>query len=175
VDACYFHGRALYASNRFEQSMAALRRALASGFDTWQVHLGLAQALEALARADEAGSEFRKSVGLCAGRDPGPVVSYARYLIRQGRGQEAAPLLEQTLRQFPRSAEAHTHLGRILLDEGRLPAAIQHLEHAVTLSPESSQAHFLLAKAYVQSGRADDARPHFEAAARYEEGSRKDR
>lgn len=163
LDACYYHGRALYALNRFEASIEALRRAPAS----WRVTLGIAQALEALGRASEAEPEFRKALVSCRDTDPQPGVALGQFLIRQGRQAEAMAPLEVVVKRFPRAAEAHIHLGRVFLDRNETASAIEHLKLAVSIDPRSAQAHLLLAKAYVQSGRPDEAKPHFQEAATY--------
>src|SRR4051812_4765045 len=165
-DACYFHARALYALDRFEASLQSLDR---DGRETWKVRLAKAQALDALGRADRAAQEFRESVTLCRGADPGPAVAYGLFLVRQGRAAEAVAPLEEVLKRYPGSADAHTYLGRALLEGGKIPEAIAHLERAIVLAPLSAQAHLLLAKAYVRSGRTGDAEGHFELAAKYGE------
>jgi Flp pilus assembly protein TadD len=162
-DACYFYARTLYALDRYESSIQVLRR---TGSNSWKVQLGMAQALEALGRADEAERDFRRSLETARGRDPGPAVGLGLFLVRQGRGAEAIPVLEDALKRFPNSADAHTHLGRALLENGQTNDAIPHLERAVALAPASPQAHLLLAKAYVRAGRAEAAREHFDAAAK---------
>ena len=162
-DACYFYARALYALDRFESSIQALQRA---NGNSWKVQLGMAQALEALGRADEAEREFRRSRETARGIDPSSGVGLGLFLVRQGRAAEAIPVLDDVLKRFPNSAEAQTHLGRALLESGRAEESIPHLERAVALAPSSAQAHLLLAKAYVRQGRAETAQPHFDAAAR---------
>jgi tetratricopeptide (TPR) repeat protein len=162
-DACYFYARALYALDRYESSIQILRRA---NLNSWKVQLGMAQALEAIGRADQAERDFRRSLESARGNDPGPGVGLGLFLLRQGRAGEAIPVLEEVLKRFPNSADGHTHLGRALLESGRLDDSIAHLERAVTLAPASAQAHLLLAKAYVRLGRADSARAHFDAASK---------
>jgi tetratricopeptide (TPR) repeat protein len=162
-DACYFYARTLYALDRFEPSIHALERANGG---SWKVQFGMAQALEALGRADDAEREFRRSRETARGIDPGPGVGLGLFLVRQGRAAEAIPVLDEVLKRFPNSADAHTHLGRALLESGRTGDAIPHLERAVALAPASAQAHLLLAKAYVREGRAESAQAHFDAAAR---------
>jgi tetratricopeptide (TPR) repeat protein len=162
-DACYFYARTLYAMDRFESSIRVLRRA---GGNSWKVQLGMAQALEALGRADEAEREFRRSREMARGNDPGPGVGLGLFLVRQGRAGEAIPVLDEVVKRFPNSADGYTHLGRALLESGRPADSIPQLERAVALAPQSAQAHLLLAKAYVREGRAGEAQAHFEAAAK---------
>ena len=137
----------------------------------WKIHLGMAQALEALARAQEAEQEFKKTLALARDSDSQPGVAYGLFLVRQGRFEEAVAPLQEVLQRFPESADAHTHLGRALLERGQIEASTAHLERAVAMQPASAQAHLLLAKAYVRAGRVMEAQPHFEAAARYEQAS----
>jgi protein O-GlcNAc transferase len=162
-DACYFYARALYALDRYEPSIQVLRRV---GGNSWKVQLGMAQALEALGRADDAERQFRLSRETSRGNDPGPGIGFGLFLMRQGRSAEAIPVLDEVLQRFPNSADAHTYLGRALLDNGRAEDAIPHLERAVALAAGSAQAHLLLAKAYVRQGRAEQAQAHFDAAAK---------
>jgi tetratricopeptide (TPR) repeat protein len=162
-DACYFYARALYALDRFEESLAALGRA---DHESWKVQLGMAQALEALSRAAEAEKAFHRAVDLARGNDPRPGVGLGLFLIRQGRSAEAIPIFEEVVARFPNAADAHLNLGRALFEENRAADAVPHLERAVALDPSSAQAQLLLAKAYVRTGRAAEAQAHFAAAAR---------
>jgi Flp pilus assembly protein TadD len=163
-DACYFWGRALYALNRFNDSLLALARA---DQKSWQVRLAVAQTADGMSDAALADREFREAIALCQGRDAGPATAYGLFLVRQGRGAEAIPVLEEALKHHPQSAEAQTCIGRALLESGRNADAVPHLERAVALAPTSAQAHLLLAKALVRTGHAQEAQPHFEAAAKY--------
>jgi tetratricopeptide (TPR) repeat protein len=171
-DACYYCGRTLYALNLFEPSLAVLTRTAAGDSKSWKIHLGIAQALEALQRPREAEKEFKESLSQSRNTDPKPGVAYGLFLVRQGRFEEAVAPLEETLKRFPESAEAHIHLGRALMERDKLSEAILHFERAVAIDPTSAQAHLLLAKAYVRTGRIAESQPHFEAAVRYGEGSR---
>ena len=168
-DACYYQGRALYALGRFEASIQALERADRFHPNSWKIRLGIAQALEALGKAVEAEKTFRATLTLGQTSDPQPGVALGLFLVRQGRSEEAIGLLDEVLRAFPSSAEAHLQLGRALLEQDKIAQALPHLEQAAKAQPTSAQAHTLLAKAYVRSGRVTEAQPHFEAAARLEE------
>ena len=163
LDACYYHGRALYALNRFEAALAALRRAP----EGWRVSVGIAQAIEALDRPADAETEFRKALALCRDASPQPGVALSQFLIRQGRQAEAIEPLKAVLLRHPKSGEAHVLIGRVMLDRGQHQAAMEHLKQAVAIDPRSAQAHLLLANAYVKAGRPQDAKPHFEEAAQH--------
>ena len=160
ADACYFHGRALYALNRFEGSIAALEKAGGGS----KVRLGIGQALEALGRFDEAEMALREAAAV--GADPAASVALGLLLLRTGRAAQAEVLLDNEVRTFPKSAEVRLQLARALMERGAFDLAIPHLEYALKFSPNSAQAHLLLAKAYTRQGRVQDAQPHFEAAAK---------
>lgn len=156
--ACYFHARALYALDRFDASLAALTNC--DSRDP-QVQLARAQALEGLGGYAEAEPEFRKAFS----SDPSAGVGLGRFLIRQGRFEEAIAPLEAAAAKTPGSAEARTHLGRALLETGRVGEAVRQLEAAVAAAPSSAQAHVLLARAYTRLGRSQEAQAHLNAAA----------
>ncbi|MFN7920202.1 MAG: tetratricopeptide repeat protein [Bryobacteraceae bacterium] len=166
LDACYYHGRALYALNRFDASLVALRRALP--FDrSWKLQLAIAQSAEGLGDAKAAEEAYRAA----SDRDPSAGAAYGQFLIRQGRWDEAESALRKVVERFPASAAGLTHLGRALLHRDRTTDAIALLERAVAASPNSAQPHLLLANAYVRAGRAADAQPHFEKAWKLEANS----
>lgn len=164
-DACYYHGRALYALNRFPESLAALAKAPQSA---WSVQLAIAQAHEANGDAALAEKTFRRALSTCAGRAPNPASALGLFLLRQGRLDEAEKLLRATSTTFPQAADARTQLGRLLLEKNTPAEAITHLEAALQLMPNSAQAHLLLAKALLRTGKPADAQPHFDAAAKLE-------
>ena len=163
AEACYFHGRALYGLDRFDDSRRVLAAAARLEPDSWLIELGIAQCAEALGAADAEG-RYRRAVRLARGRDPRPGVALGLFLIRQGRAGDAAPGLRGVAKSFPESAEARLQLGRALLEAGE--EAVSELENAVALGPESAQAHLLLAKAYTRAGRVSEAKAHFDEAAR---------
>jgi protein O-GlcNAc transferase len=164
-DACYYHGRALYALNQFDASLEALDRASAVQPRSWRVRLARAQSLEAAGRAPEAEKQFTESLALSRGADPQPGTAFGLFLIRQGRVAEAIAPLEEVVKRFPSETDANIHLGRALVEQGRNDAAIARFEQALAASPGSGQAHLLLAKALVRAGRSTEAQPHFQAAA----------
>lgn len=170
--ACYFYAKALYALDRFAPALDVLESAAKREPESWQIRLGIAEAVEGLSQTARAEQEFRRALSLCRTTDPKPAIGFARFLIRQGRYDEAVAPLELALQRFGASGDAHLQLGRALLEKGDLAGAIPHLERAVALDPASAQAHLLLAKAYVRAGRAADAEPHFQAAARVQQAGR---
>lgn len=169
-DACYYYGRNLYALNRFEPSIEALRKALPMDGRPWRVHTGIGQAQEALARAADAQSSFERAVRLFeaspaseqAKGEETPHLPYGVFLFRQGRFSEARNLLERAAADRPRSARAQFELGRLLYQLGELDKALGPLSAAVSLG-HGAAAHLLLGKTYLRLGRTAEAQPHLAA------------
>jgi len=78
-------------------------------------------------------------------------------LNRQGRGQEAEPLLRSALEAEPRYAKGQEELGRSLLQLGRFDEAIERLRQALALDPKLQSAQLTLVHALSESGRAEQA------------------
>jgi Flp pilus assembly protein TadD len=163
-DACFFHARALYALDRFEEALASLEHADPRN---WRARLARAESLEALGRFAPAEQEYRQALTLCRNADPKPAVGYAEFLVRQGRAAEAIPRLEEALTAHSSTPEVHLWLGRALFETGNLAGALPHLEKAVAVNPTSAPSHLLLAKALSRLGRPAEAQPHYDLAAKY--------
>ena len=137
-DACYFWSRALYALDRFEASLDALRNAPADG----RTHLAAAQALEALGRQEQAEVRFRQAI---AAKDSAQVESLTRYglfLFRSGRLEQAVAPLKEALAMNPNFTSARFQLGRVFYQQGLLEEAIVQLSQA-----DTDEARLLLDKA----------------------------
>lgn len=156
VDACYYHGRNLYALNRFNRSLEALRKALPNDRSPWRVHLGIAQALEALGQAEEAEREFQTAIRRMEDPHPDfdPRLHYAVFLFRQGRTREAAVPAKAAVQAHPGSARAHFEMGRIQYHLGELPGAVEHLQQAAKLGYAPAQPLLAKARARFSAGSA---------------------
>ena len=84
------------------------------------MRLAIAQALDALGRAAEAEGDFHRALKLVNHSDPEPAVALGLFLLRQGRPDEAIPVLAQVLKSFPANADARMYLGRALLEKETL-------------------------------------------------------
>ncbi|MAW61278.1 MAG: hypothetical protein CMJ94_10640 [Planctomycetes bacterium] len=102
-----------------------LSRALAQWGDA-ELRNGSLQ--EALKHLEEAVSLHRD------GGENGSMLAYA--LLRVGRRDQAASVLEATLQEYPDSVPALRLAGEIAFLRGNLNEAVQALEHAVELAPK---------------------------------------
>ena len=160
-DACYYLGRARYFLDRYEDALAPLRQSQASDRrqPPGRALTAIAQALEALGRADQAEAAFQQALAT-APRSAEPKTKYGLFLLRQGRAATAVGLLETAAQLDPASREATFELGRALFQLGRLEQALPHLRRAVSLDPKSAAVHTILAKIYRRLGLEADADRH---------------
>jgi tetratricopeptide (TPR) repeat protein len=164
LDACFYLGQAYYAADQYEPAITAFRKGLPFDAKPWRMRLGIAKALEALGRSEQAEKEFMAAVRESDKAGESAPVAYAVFLIRQGRPSDAIAPLSNALKRFPNSASANLEMGRALLELGRTDEAVRYLKISVKTDPSSTQAHVLLGKAYARLGRDREAQQQFEAA-----------
>jgi len=157
--ACYYWARALYALNRFSDSLAALDKAPSIQPAPWRVVLARAEALSGLGRAGEAQKFYLEAIrARKEDRSPpqsiDPTLSYARHLYREGRTDEVLEILTSAGAAYQQVPEWHYQVGRALLQLDRADEAIGELKRAVALQPGYKEAHNVLSKAYYRSGNA---------------------
>jgi arylsulfatase A-like enzyme/Tfp pilus assembly protein PilF len=105
-----------------------------------------------------------------AGPDPKQKIAVANRLYEamvdteNARYQEAAPILEEVVKQEPHAMTAYLLLGRAYVSLKEYEKAISPLQHVVETTPDNSLAHYELGCALVKTGRWNDAAPQFEAA-----------
>lgn len=163
-DACYYYGRNAFALNRFEISLATMKKALPADRRPARVHLGMAQSLEGLGRAPEAEEQFRKAIQLLNERpsapDYDPRLHYSVFLFRQGRLEAALAAVQPAIAAFPAAARPRLEAARPLFHLGRLAEAAAELEKAVTADPGYAAAHLLLGRVYTRLGETEKAARH---------------
>jgi Tfp pilus assembly protein PilF len=163
-DACYYYGRNAFALNRFELSLAAMKKALPHDRRPFRIHLGIAQSLEGLGRTAEAEAQFRTAVQLLAERpaapDFDPRLHYSVFLFRQGRLEPALASIQPVIADYPAAARPRLEAARPLFHLGRLAEAGAELEKAVAADPGYTAAHLLLGRIYARLGQPEKAAHH---------------
>jgi tetratricopeptide (TPR) repeat protein len=96
--------------------------------------------------------------------DPRARLNQAFDLLQAGRLEEAVPILEQYLADYPNDVDALYNLGMAQSDLGQLDAAKHLLGRLVDLEPRHVNARVALGVAYQRSGDAEEARRHLTAA-----------
>lgn len=155
LDACYYYGRNLYGTDRYEDALAPLEKALAADAVKGRAESAIGQCLQALGRPEAAEKRFQAAVARRDRAEQMARVAYGQFLIRQGRAAEAVELLKPA--QQPESPEASYELGLALSQAGQLEEAAAALQRAVRLGPRKSATRLLLAKVYRRLGRVSEA------------------
>lgn len=109
----------------------------------------------------------------CLALDPSKpdlMVSYALALERDGRGDEAEPLLKEALRQDSKDADAAVALARLLLNRKDLDGADEILRGMLALHPDDSDVLLMAARAREERGDLKAARGYLETAVRSSPG-----
>jgi tetratricopeptide (TPR) repeat protein len=106
--------------------------------------------------------------------------SRAHRLQRQGRHEEAEPLLREALRKKPDYAYAQYNLGWSLVQQGKSKEAVLYLKRSSEAQPKRWQPLDKLAEAYEQMGqkrKAEEARQRVEElrGSRHRRSGRKER
>lgn len=155
LDACYYYGRNLYGTDRYEDALAPLEKALAADAVKGRAESAIGQCLQALGRPEAAEKRFLAAVARRDRAEQMARLAYGQFLIRQGRATEAVELLRPA--QQPESPEVSYELGLALSQSGHLEEAAAALQRAVRLSPRKSATRLLLAKVYRRLGRVPEA------------------
>ncbi len=85
-------------------------------------------------------------------------------LMQAGKDEEAAAILQQMTRDYPRLAGPYVNLGILYSRGGRSEEAEQALRKAIALRPDNAAAHNALGILYRELGRFDEALAAYQAA-----------
>jgi tetratricopeptide (TPR) repeat protein len=84
--------------------------------------------------------------------------------LQQGRLENAANLIAQSLRVQENNAQAHYHLGLVMSRFGRFEEAAAHNRSAIALKPDFQDAHMNLSNSLKVLGYLEEAAKHVVAA-----------
>lgn len=144
TDACYYAGRAYYASDQYDKALDPLRQALRVDAVKGRAEAALGQCHEALGQPLEAEKQFRSAVARRDAASQQARLAYARFLTRQGRASDAVNVAEKA--QSPETPESRFELALALSQSGRLEDALKSLDRALALKPGYEEAYVLRGK-----------------------------
>ncbi len=136
TDACYYHGRGLYAVDRHADAIAPLEKALRVDTVKSRAEAALGQALEALGRYQEAEQRLKSAVARRDVFDRQARIAYSMFLRRQGRPAESVAVLQAA--KEPGGDDYYYELGLSLFQAERYAEALKALEVAAG-HPDSAQ------------------------------------
>ncbi|MBO3277950.1 tetratricopeptide repeat protein [Pseudomonas schmalbachii] len=154
------------------QLRAGFESMLAKGLEEYEsVQLSLAERAEAnlnralLYQATNRANEVEPALRAALKRNPGflpALVSLSQWLENNYRTDEARQLLDEAIRQHPKSGLLQHARGLALVRKGERPQALAAFKEAVRLSPDDDQFRFVLAIALHDSGQQEEASKQLE-------------
>jgi arylsulfatase A-like enzyme/tetratricopeptide (TPR) repeat protein len=151
-------------------SAAKLRRVLARGVSSFEVHYYLARALFALGNTGAAGRHFEEATA----RAPAHAAAWegaAECRLRAGDVTGALARLRAGQAAAPDDAGLRLREARVLRGVGRGDDAQRAYEAALPLAPRSARARFELGELLRDRGRPDEAVRRFREAVELEPGN----
>ncbi|MBI5881572.1 MAG: tetratricopeptide repeat protein [Elusimicrobia bacterium] len=147
----------LVRTGRLKEAAAVLKKMVAAGLPSWELHLWMARISERGSRFSEAEDMFRKAM---KGGAPGGAVEveYGRLLENLGRFDEAVSMLQAGLASGGGAVGYLLALGRLHEKMGRPDQAEAHFKEARRADPSSVLPCFELARLLDSMGRIDESR-----------------
>jgi len=167
-------GRCHLAREDFEQARRAFQRALSLGPLLPPAHAGLAYALVSLGHHREAEAAARRAREL-GNEDIATLNTLARSLLAQERLEEAADLLDESLRRDPESPETRLLQANLLKIRGRLDVARKTYRDVVDRTDHAAGWSELAQMKTFEPGDADIAAMEKQLAELETDGSRRGR
>jgi tetratricopeptide (TPR) repeat protein/mono/diheme cytochrome c family protein len=110
-----------------------------------ETHAGLAAALSAEGRSDEAAAEFRRGLAIDAQNIPA-LEGLGAIEVEAGQNDEAIQHLAAAARLDPQSADAHEQLARAFAQAGQQESALAELRKAIEAKPDDPLIHSALSQ-----------------------------
>jgi arylsulfatase A-like enzyme/Tfp pilus assembly protein PilF len=131
-------GDVAFAEGKMDEALDRYRASVASGFAHPDLDLGLARALAAGGRDEEARAPLDRFLSLHPDNPDGRLLS-GRLLRARGKPAEAEAEFRRAIQAVPEDAAAWNELGSVLVDLGRRDEAKDAFERAVAAAAEAPE------------------------------------
>jgi predicted O-linked N-acetylglucosamine transferase (SPINDLY family) len=157
-DPNYFFnfGNRLRAQGKFEEAIAAYRRAIGIKPDFAEAHSNLGIMLVVQGKLEEAIAAFRRAISI----KPDHTEAHSNLgtmLVNQGKLEEAIAAYRRAIDIKPDFAQAHSNLANALAKQGKLEEAIAAYRQAIGIKPDFAEAHSNLGGALAKQGKLEEA------------------
>jgi Flp pilus assembly protein TadD len=156
----YWIARLDYDDGRYADAARGFERAIELDRAFVKAHDNLGLCFDALGRFDEALASYGEAVRLNrsqASPSPWPPLNMGLLFYRLDRGDEAEPLLRESMRLDLRFPQAHYQLGVLLERKGSEEEAARELQEAARLDPAYPEPLYALARIYRRRGEVEKA------------------
>jgi tetratricopeptide (TPR) repeat protein len=145
----YQLGRLYFTQNRFDESIAAMNRALTIYPDYPEVYDNLGLTYAGLRQPKLAEENFAKAIEIDRKqgiKDPYPLINCAKFFFfYETAPEKSLPLLSQALEFDPRSREGNYQMGRVLRALHRNAEAEKYFEKTIEVDPSYPFPYYELA------------------------------
>lgn len=149
---------------KYGDAAAAFEKAIAADPADYSAHFNLALAYGFLHRDSEAIAEYQKTLALKPNLYEAEL-NCGMLLLRQKNPADAAPLLEDAVRQKPAEFRPHYYLAETEFALGAWEKAEGLYREALAVNAKSGGAELGLGRALAQEGKLAEAEPHYRHAA----------
>ncbi len=167
ADAAHNLALALVAANRAEEALEVLNKYPSAGADYYTLK---GNVFAALGRLPDAVVSLRRAYEL-APDNPDSTYDFAVVLLKVENSDEAAAVLRNARKRFPRSAKIHSASGMLAYLNGQNAEAAREYEAAIKLEPEAADLWAALGDVYAVTDDATKAEAAYSRSIKLDPGS----
>jgi tetratricopeptide (TPR) repeat protein len=162
-------GFSLRAQGRAAEASDAAKLALQIEAGNADAHFLLASLAQSRGELNDAETHFRQSLKYAPDFES-CYLEFCRFLLQQGRADDAFELLNQGIESNPARVNLHYYLGNLAFEKKQLDAAVASFEAALALDPSNSAVLSNLGVVYLQQGKFEQAADAFQGALHFAPG-----
>jgi tetratricopeptide (TPR) repeat protein len=157
-------GKAQMENGEYDLAIDSLSKALYDDPNSVEAHIFLAKAYSMKKGAYLESVKYLKKAIELDGDNLEACNLLAQIYIKNGKYEDALPVVDRILGLAPNSGFAYGYMGEILSNKGRLKEAIEAFRESLKLDPGNPRVYFLLGKIFERLDRLADAVLEYETA-----------
>lgn len=152
-------GRALAATGRLHEAVAAHEKALERNPEIVQAHVNLIQLFGQLEKPQKAEEHYRAAIALNRDAAEGHY-NFGVLMFSLKNYTDAEQAFREALRSSPLYPEAHNNLAYLLERQGKVNQAMDHYRKALQIQPDFRLAHYHLGRLLLARRRYAEGMDH---------------
>jgi tetratricopeptide (TPR) repeat protein len=150
-----------YTAHRRDDMLAVLNQIKAHAHEYDKAYLMVGDFYLRMGQIDEAIKQYREGIAADAKKKPTYQKLIIDALLKQGKRNEAAAVVDEILKDTPDDNDARGLKASFMLDKGEVAKALSELQAVVTSSPKNAVAHYDLGRAHLARREGEQARQEF--------------